>query len=540
LQLLVFSARPLTLDEVAEAVIVESGVSEIDEDARLQRPEDLLDIGKSLFVQGAIADCNSRLLELSHYSVKEYLLSERARQGPAAAFSIDEAQAELANATCCLTYLGLKIFEDLWKDFDAKTWVQDDNHNSGVEEDFLIRQQNERLKLYPFLDYAAKNCFRHCKLEAVQKAVAPLVRKTLAGETSGQFRNMTYTCVFKPKQLWHTLYMRVFRYSLISVAARYGLTMIVQDLLDHDVPADYLPLMPSWVEEDPEGQTALYRAADFRHSRTCKILIKAGANVNGEHIYDCPLSAAGRGGDPAVVKMLLDAGADVNKGPRSIAEMLLAAWWKYTEGDTRWKDILDLFRDAGAKWLTIGLLAAFSRSMAPLIDRIVELLGDEAGLPRGSLTLHDPFHHAVEDIEINTLNALQWLVQDNYGVDGLKGCIKYLTCAIYDSQPHLFKCNPKFSRPKYSVDEVLAENLIRTYFQPIRTVDSESGWDAVDENNILTVRWDNVSSLSPTARQRIPFTMITLAEAEGLIVCGDILRVLIRDRWAHEYAHFFE
>ena len=540
LQLLVFSARPLTLYEAAEAIIVEPGVSEIDEDARLQRPEDLLEIGKSLFVQEVITDCNPRLLELSHYSVKEYLLSKRARQGPAAAFAIDEAQAELANTTCCLTYLGLKVFEDLWKDFDAKTWVQDDNQDSGVEEDFLIFQQHERLKLYPFLDYAAKECFTHCKLEAIQKAVARLVRKILAGETSGQFRNMTYTCVFKPYESWQTLYMRVFRYSLISAAARYGLTMIVQDLLDHDVPADYLPMIPSWVEEDPECRPALYHAAYFRHSRTCKILIEAGAKVNGEHECDCPLAAAGRGGDPAVVKVLLDAGADVNKGLRSIAEMLLAAWWKYTEGDTRWKEILDLFRDAGAKWSTIGLLAAFSRSMAPLMDRIVELLGDEAGLPRGSLTLHDPFHHAVEDIDINTLNALQWLVQDKYGVDGFKGCIKYLICAIYDSQPHLFKCTPKFSRPKYSVDEVLAENLIRMYFQPIRTVDSESGWDAADEDNILTVRWDNVSSLSPTERQRVPFTMITLAEAEGLIVCGDILRALIRDRWADKYAHFFE
>ncbi|KAL2048384.1 hypothetical protein N7G274_000295 [Stereocaulon virgatum] len=540
LQLLVFSARPLTLDEAAEAVIVEPGIEEIDKDARLQRPEDLLEIGKSLFVQEAITDCKPRLLELSHYSVKEYLLSERARQGPAAAFAIDEVQAELANVTCCLTYLGLNVFEDLWKDFDAKTWVQDDTQDSGVEEDFLTWQQYERLELYPFLDYAAKACFSHCRFEAVQKAVAPLVRKTLAGETSGKFRNMTYTCIFKPNESWQTLYMRVFRYSLISVAARYGLTIIVQDLLDHGIPADYLPLIPSWVEQYPEGQTALYRAADFRHSILCRILVEAGANVNGEHEYDCPLSAAGRGGNPAVVKILLDAGADVNKGANSIAETLLAIWWKYTEGDARWKDILDIFRDAGAKWLTIGLLAAFSRSMVPLINRVVELLGDEAGLPRGSLTLHNPFHQAVEDIEINTLNALQWLVQDNNGADGLKGCIEYLICAIYDSQPHLFKCNPKFSPPKYNTEEILAENLIRTYFQPIRTVDPESGWDAVEENSILTVRWDNVSSLSPTARQRMPFTMITSAEAEGLIVCGDILRAFIRDRWVHQYAHFFE
>ena len=406
LQLLVFSARPLTLDEAAEAVIVEPGMSEIDEDARLQRPEDLLDIGKSLFVQESITGCNQRLLELSHYSVKEYLLSERARHGPAAAFAIDETQAEMANAICCLTYLGLDVFEDLWKDFDSKTWVQDDNQDTGLEEDFLISQQHERLKLYPFLDYAAKACFRHCRLEAVQNVVAPLVRKTLAAERSGQFRNMTYTCVFKPNESWQILYMRVFRYSLISVASRYGLTTIVQDLLDHGVPADYLPPIPSWVEELPEGQTALYRAADFRHEKLCKILIDAGANVNGEHSYDCPLSAAGRAGSSALLQMLLDADADVRKDARPIAETLLVAWWKYAEGDMRWRDVLEVFRNAGARWLTIGLLAAFSRSTAPLIKCVIELLADEAGLPRGSLTLHGSFHNAVEGIEIDTLNAL--------------------------------------------------------------------------------------------------------------------------------------
>ena len=530
----------MTLNEVAEAVIIEPDVSEIDEDARLQRTEDLLEIGKSLFIQDSIDDGSQRLLELSHYSVKEYLLSERARDGPAAAFAIHETHAEIANANICLTYLGLNVFEDQWKAFDEKTWIQEDNQDSGVEEDFLIGQQYERLKRYPFLDYAAKACFRHCRLEAVQQVVAPLVRKTFAAERSGKFRNMTFTCVFKPNESWHVLYMRVFRYSLISVAARYGLTRIVQDLLDHGVPADYLPTIPSWVEEYPEGQTALYRAADFGHVELCKILVGTGAKVNGDHSYDCPLSAACRAGNPSIVRLLLDAGADVRKDARPIAETLLGAWWKFAEGDKRWKEVLEVFRDAGAKWLTIGLLAAFSRSTLPLVKRITELLAEEAGLPRSTLTARDSFHIAVEGMEIKTLNALAWLAQDIYGADGLKGCLEYLLCAIYDSQPHLFKPNPRVGAQKYSAEEVLAENLIRTYFQPVRGIEFEAEREATEEKNILTVGWDNISSLPVSARERVPFTMVTLAEAEGLIICGDLLRALIRDRWVHEYAHFFE
>ena len=540
LQVIVFSARPMTLDEVAEAVIIEPGMSEIDEDARLQRPEDLLDIGKSIFTQNANGSHGAMYLELSHYSVKEYLLSERARIGPAAAFAMDEIQAEISNATCCLTYLSLEVFEDQWNEFDANTWNREGHHDIGCEEGFLVSQHYERLKGYPFLDYAAKSCFKHCKKDEVQKAVSTLVRDYLAGERSGRFRNMTYTCVFKSTDTWETMYMRVFRYSLISVAARYGLITLVQDLLKQGINADDLAQIPDWVEKYPEGQTALYRAADFGHLDLCRILIDAGANVNGDQSYDCPLSAAGRSGNPDIVRLILDAGADVRRDSRPIAETLLMAWWKFAEGDQHWKGVLDVFRSAGAKWLTVGLLAAFSRSIKSAVMRVTELLGEEAGLPRTSLATSDTFNRAVQEVEINTLNALQWLVQDRYGIEGLMGCVEYLLCATYDSQPYLFRANMKiYAQQKYSAEEVLAENLIRTYFQPVRYDASE--FDVtVNQDDILTVGWDNISALSTSATERVPLALLPGAEAEDLIVCGDILRGLIRDRWVHEYTHFFD
>ena len=540
LRFVVFSARPMTLVEVAEAVIIEPGMSETDEDARLQRPEDLLDIGKSIFTQNANRSHGVTYLELSHYSVKEYLLSERARNGPAAAFAMDEIQAEIGNATCCLTYLSLSVFEDEWNEFDANTWNREDHHDIGCEEDFLVRQHYDRLKNYPLLDYAAKACFKHCRKDEVQKAVSSLVRDHLGGERSGRFRNMTYTCIFKSTDTWETMYMRVFRYSLISVAARYGLTTLVQDILKQGVNADNLAQIPDWVEEYPEGQTALYRAADFGHKNLCRILIDAGANVNGDHSYDCPLSAAGRSGNPDIVRLILDAGADVRRDSKPIAETLLMAWWKFAEGDQQWKGVLDVFRSAGAKWLTVGLLAAFSRSMKSAVMRITELLGEEAGLPRTSLTTNDAFHRVVQEVEINTLNAVQWLVQDRYGIEGLMGCVEYLLCATYDSQPYLFRANMKiYAQQKYSAEEVLAENLIRTYFQPV-LYDASEPDVTVTQDDILTIGWDNISALSTSATERVPLALLPGAEAEGLIVCGDILRGLIRDRWVHEYAHFFE
>ena len=383
------------LVEVAEAVIIEPGMCDIDEDARLQRPEDLLDIGKCIFTRNANGSHGVTYLELSHYSVKEYLLSERARNGPAAAFAMVEIQAEIGNATCCLTYLSLRAFENEWNEIDTNTWNREDHHDVGCEEDFLVGQHSERLKSYPLLDYAAKSCFKHCKKDEVQRAVSSLVRDYLASERSGRFRNMTYTCVFNSTDTWETMYMQVFRYSLISVAARYGLTTLVQDLLKQGIDADYLVQIPDWVEAYPEGQTALYRATDYGHKTLCRILVDAGANVNGDHTYDCPLSAAGRSGDPDIVRLILDAGADVRRDSRPIAKTLLMAWWKFAEGDQHWKGVLDVFRSAGAKWSTIGLLAAFSRSMKSAVMRTTESLGEEAGLPRTSLTANDAFHRAL-------------------------------------------------------------------------------------------------------------------------------------------------
>ena len=453
---------------------------------------------------------------------------------------MDETQAEIGNATCCLTYLSLEVFEDKWNDFDARTWSREDYHDIGCEEDFLIRQHYERLQNYPLLDYAAKSCFRHCKKDEVQKAVSSLVKDYLAGERSGRFRNMTYTCVFKPTDTWETSYMRVFRYSLISVAARYGLAAIVQDLLEQGLDADHLTQIPDWVEEYAEGQTALYRAADFGHKNLCRMLIDAGANVNGDHSYDCPLSAAGRSGNPEIVQLILDAGADVHRDSKPIAETLLMAWWKFAEGDQHWRGVLDVFRSAGAKWLTVGLLAAFSRTMKSVVKRITDLLGEEAGVPRTSLTTNDAFHKAVQEVEIDALRALQWLVGDKYGVEGLKGCVEYLLRATYDSQPYLFWADMKiYARQKYSAEDVLAENLIRRYFQPVRYDASELD-EVVTQDDILTVGWDNISALPTSVGERVPLVPLPGAEAEGLIICGDILRALIRDRWVYEYAHFFK
>ena len=540
LQLLVFAARPLTLAEVAEAIVVEPGVSYMDEDVKLQRPEDLLDIGKSLFAQHDYGIDSTRLLELSHYSVKEYLLSERAKKGPAAQFFLQELKAQTSISICCLTYLGLDVFETSWQEFDVQTWDHQVPKNSETKA-FLYDGHRKRLVTYPFLDYAAKYCFTHCRDEAVQRSIAPLLRDIFFTEGNRRFRNMTYTCVFKADDGWETSYMRVFRYSLISVVARFGLATIVQDLLDNGIPADYINPKPIWIEHYPEGQTALHRAADFGHESVCRILINAGASLEGPDNYDCPLAAAGRSGNSAMVRVMLDAGVNVQRDTIPIARTLLSLWWEYAEGNSSRKAILEVFNNAGAKWSTIGLIQAFSRVGAPLITQVAEQCTDgwtSAGFRRLQATA--AIHHAISSMDTTALNALQWLVRDSGGVQGLQETLEAMLHALCSTSPELFIFDSSFPARKYKTEEVLAENMIKFYFRRVNHDQSNPPevFREASQASLLAAVWEN-AAITDCSKVENP-TELAVWKAEELVVCGDILQALIRGRWNPLYISFFD
>lgn len=153
LQWLAFSARPLSIREIAEAVAVGAEQNDSDEDLALEdyrffTPEDVLIVCSSLVTY------SMRTLEvrLAHHSVKEYLVSDRLRNRPLV--GIFQVQCGAANgliARASLRYL-LACTEDV-KDrlqtvaekfplfeYAAKFWpshlqvVQDGKSDSGASE----------------------------------------------------------------------------------------------------------------------------------------------------------------------------------------------------------------------------------------------------------------------------------------------------------------------------------------------------------------------------------------------------------------------
>lgn len=155
LQLLAVSNCAISVADVAEAVVVDPDSCCFDPDDRLPDDFDIVDVLSSLVT------CSSRLIptgsnkalsdashyagaelateiRLAHYSVKEYIMSDRIRQGKESCFYISQYQAQKSVAEMCLTYL---------LQFD--------------QVDFVSR---DTIRDYPFCLYAAECWFRHAKV----------------------------------------------------------------------------------------------------------------------------------------------------------------------------------------------------------------------------------------------------------------------------------------------------------------------------------------------------------------------------------------
>ena len=101
---LAFSERPVHIREVAEAAILDPVMGSVNPEDRLTEPQDIIEICSSLVT---IPDDGQALdeLRLAHFTVKEHLVGEEIRQGPAAPFALREVDAHAHIAHVCLFVL---------------------------------------------------------------------------------------------------------------------------------------------------------------------------------------------------------------------------------------------------------------------------------------------------------------------------------------------------------------------------------------------------------------------------------------------------
>jgi hypothetical protein len=111
LQWLTFSARPLSVEEVAEVVAIDvTRDPAFDRDEVLEDQLEVLDICSSLVtITTNEADGRSgstqRIVALAHYSVQEYFVSDRIKRGSAKQYSMQEIECHDAIARGSLQYL---------------------------------------------------------------------------------------------------------------------------------------------------------------------------------------------------------------------------------------------------------------------------------------------------------------------------------------------------------------------------------------------------------------------------------------------------
>jgi len=339
LSLLCYASRPLSVDEVTEALAVDiDGLECYDPKSRFTGgADDLLRICPGLIEISLSSDkdnesdfddqddeedednANSntvgvQIVRIAHFSVQEYLLSERIRKSRAANFALSGPTEHGRISKACLLYL--------------------------AHDDFLEQTLSADLvKQYAFAKYAAEHWHRH--LHYGNHQLASQLLKRISTLLTTRHILERWITLYDPERPWHTRvnYEPVTDHpSPIYYASFLGLEGVLADVLsvtaaDVNAQGGYYGyalqaaslgghekvvqiLLETGAEANAQGGvygTALQAASARGHEKVVQILLERGAEVNAQGgYYSTALQAASARGHEKVVQILLEKGAEVN------------------------------------------------------------------------------------------------------------------------------------------------------------------------------------------------------------------------------------
>ncbi|KAF2627576.1 ankyrin, partial [Macroventuria anomochaeta] len=297
LQWLTFSTRPLSAEEIAEVVAIDVARDPaFDHDEVLEDPLEALNICSSLVTittneaEGGWRPAQ-RIIALAHYSVQEYLVSDRIKHGQAKQYSMQEAECHSAITSGCLRYL---------------THFQQPLSTETLEASALAR-------------YAAKFWSSHLQNTGDETDGVTRVAMSLMSMENPAYLIWVQLC--DPDYPWEEPDLGKGLESVampLYYAALLGLSMGTKLLLNEGADVN---------AQGRRYGNALQAASYGGHKQqVVKMLLDKGANVNAQGgLYGNALQAASYGGHEQVVKMLLDKGADVNARGGEYGNALRAA-----------------------------------------------------------------------------------------------------------------------------------------------------------------------------------------------------------------------
>lgn len=259
---LCFAARPLTLLELSDAVVIDEtteDMTDLGDDSRLFEPSCLIDLAQGL----VLYDSTSGIVSLSHSSVKTFLTSPylQSSSRSISGFYLDETNSHHAITKTCLVLLQ---FHDLADSFSGHP--------------IHTMRARPRAK-YPLLDYADNYWTFHIKnpdqqlWKSISRFLAKRVREENSDTNGEEEVQENYSSWIRrisfppgPRNMEST--------SPLYFAASFGHTPLLKAILQFD---------PEASTEEPGsryGSTPLHVACWRGHRDTIKALIEHGADYN--------------------------------------------------------------------------------------------------------------------------------------------------------------------------------------------------------------------------------------------------------------------
>ncbi|KAK1454474.1 hypothetical protein CCUS01_10437 [Colletotrichum cuscutae] len=331
LKWLAFSSRPLRLAELGEIFIFRPGVVSDLKEERLFAPEGVLRYFSSLVTTETREKYTYRGREtftdvrLAHFTVKEYLISNRIEQSPAKHAEAKESDDEL-----------------LLKSYAIENWVRHldlvPRHEWSSEvvrlAEHALSTGSNSLKLLIW------NWPRSDRRERED-------RPTRKERINMQQRPYCYTAGLGSLNLTELLLRRASRANMYLVQEDLNLTLRVAAKAGyHDIVQFILGRCAGDKARDAINVGPLQAAAYRGHLAIISLLLDSGADINAyDDEFGSALKAAAMGNQPTALQLLLSRGADVRK-----AGCLLSCWISTYEKNNvpENTEVLQLLLDSGA------------------------------------------------------------------------------------------------------------------------------------------------------------------------------------------------
>ena len=281
LQCLVVAIRPLEVKELAEVLAFDfntGGMPELNPGWRWEDQEEAVTSACSSLVT-IVKDGDSRVVQFSHFSVKEFLTADRLA-GPIRDVSRYHIRLEAAHTILAQACLGVLLRLDDRVDCDS-------------------------IESFPLARYAAQYWPTHARVEDVSSRMKDQI-ECLFDADKPHF--VTWLWIYNEDQRGRSMYtIRPFKPETVPLyyAARVGF---------HDLAERLIAEHPEHVfARSLSMATPVHAAASAGHANILSLLIEHGADVDSQDMYNLtPLCSASANARLEAGQILLNHGADID------------------------------------------------------------------------------------------------------------------------------------------------------------------------------------------------------------------------------------